>query len=146
MLTASVAKMWPRCGRTVDGSFTFLVGGPLCIFREVLRSDAEDEEYESAVLKWIYRYNAYERLGSALDATVDSLWREMRDTGEFPAAAGMDALRAWAFVIARGHDKSCNPNTTLISNPELPLIMEAIRRHPASRSRDLPPLPPSQRT
>ena len=78
------------------------IGEPttFCTFQEVLRSDAEDEEYEAAVLKWIYGYNAYERLGSALNATVGSLWQEMSDTGEFPVDAGVDALRAWAFVIA----------------------------------------------
>jgi hypothetical protein len=112
----------------------------------VLRSDAEDEEYEAAVLKWIYGYNGYERLGSALDATVGSLWQEMRETGEFPAEAGIDALRAWAFVIARGHDKSYQTETTLMRHPELPLILEAIRCHPAADINDLPPQPPSQRT
>ena len=124
------------------------IGEPttFCTFQEVLRSDAEDEEYEAAVLKWIYGYNAYERLGSALDATVGSLWQEMRDTGEFPVDAGVDALRAWAFVIARAHDKSASLDTTLVANEELPLILEAIRCHPASGINDLPPLPPSQRT
>ena len=112
----------------------------------MLRSDAEDEEYESAVLKWIYGYNGYERLGSALDATVDWLWQEMQETGEFPVDAGVDALRAWAFVIARAHDKMGHPDTTLVCHEELPLILEAIRRHPASGINDLPPLPPSQRT
>ena len=112
----------------------------------MLRSDTEDEEYEAAVLKWIYGYNGYERLGSALDSTVGSLWQEMRDTGELPVDAGVDALRAWAFVIARGHDKSSHRGTTLSCNPELPLILEAIRCHPAAGIDDLPPLPPSQRT
>jgi len=120
-------------------------GGPFCIFCEVLRSDAEDEEYESAVLKWIYGYNGYERLGSAPDATVDWLWQEMRETGEFPVDAGVDALRAWAFVIARGHDKSSHTDTALMCSP-LPLILGAIRCHPAADINDLPPLPPSQRT
>lgn len=124
------------------------IGEPttFCTFQEVLRSDAEDEEYEAAVLKWIYGYNAYERLGSALNATVGSLWQEMSDTGEFPVDAGVDALRAWAFVIARAHDKMGHPDTTLVCHEELPLILEAIRRHPASGINDLPPLPPSQRT
>lgn len=123
-----------------------MVNGPLCIFREVLESDAEDEEYESAVLKWIYGYDAYERLGSALDATVGSLRQEMRETGEFPVDAGVDALRAWAFVIARGHDKSMHTDTVLMCQRELPLILEAIRSHRAAGIDDLPPLPPSQRT
>lgn len=112
----------------------------------MLRSDAEDEEYESAVLKWIYGYNGYERLGSALDATVGSLWQEMHETGEFPVDAGVDALRAWAFVIARMHDKSCHQHTTLMCHQELPLILEAIRCHRSVDIKELPPLPPSQRT
>ena len=73
-----------------------MVGGPLCIFREVLRSDAENEEYESAVLKWIYRYNGYERLGSALDATVGPLVTNWRKAGEFPTDVGIDAGAAVA--------------------------------------------------
>lgn len=124
---------------------TFGVGGPLCIFREVLRSDAEDEEYESAVLKWIYGYNGYERLGSVLDDTVRPLHQEFLE-GKFPVNAGVDALRAWAFVIARGHDKSMHTDTVLMCQRELPLILEAIRRHPGANITDLPPLPPSQRT
>ena len=59
----------------------------------------------------------FERLGSALDATVGSLWQEMRETGEFPVDAGVDALRAWAFVIARMHDKSYQTQTTLMRRP-----------------------------
>jgi hypothetical protein len=70
----------------------------------------------------------------------------MRDTGEFPVDAGVDALRAWAFVIARSHDKSAHRDTTLVCNEELPMILEAIRCHPAAGIDDLPPLPPSQRT
>jgi len=50
--------------RAAGCPFNLLVGGPLCIFREDLRCDAEDEEYESAVLNWIYGYNGYESLGS----------------------------------------------------------------------------------
>lgn len=95
-----------------SGPSPFAGGGPLCIFGEVLRSDAEDEEYEAAVLKWIYGYNAYERLGSALNTTAGSLWQEMRDTGKFPVDAGVDALRAWAFVIARALNKGSSRETT----------------------------------
>ena len=123
-----------------------MVGGPLCIFGKVLRSGAENEEYQSAVLKWICGYNGYERLGGALDATVGSLRQEMHETGEFPIDAGVDALRAWAFVIARIHDKSCYQHTTVMCHRELPLILEAVRRHPGVDIKDLPPLPPSQRT
>jgi arsenate reductase-like glutaredoxin family protein len=54
-----------------------------------------------------------------LDATVGSLWQEMRETGEFPVDAGVDALRAWAFVIARMHDKSYQTQTTLMRRPVL---------------------------
>ncbi len=122
-----------------------------CIFSEVQDKDADDEEYEAAVVKWIYGYNAYERLGSVLNDTVYPLHRQLFETGEFPTEAGIDALRAWAFVITRGHDKSCNPDSLLVAHPELHLILEAIRNkleairtNPTRGIEELPP-PPSRR-
>jgi len=110
----------------------------------VLRSDAEDEEYDYLVQKWIHGYNAYSRLGSALDATVGALVTELRETGQFPAKAGIDALRAWAFILYRQHHHACDEDTLLVCHPELALILEAIRDNPAAGIDDLPPLPPSR--
>ena len=62
----------------------------------MLRSDAEDEEYDYLVQKWIHGYNAYSRLGSALDATVGPLVTNWRKAGEFPADVGIDAGAAVA--------------------------------------------------
>jgi len=118
----------------------------ICIFCGVLRSDAEDEEYDHLVQKWIHGYNAYSRLGSALDATVGPLVTNWRKAGEFPADIGIDALRAWAFVVYRDHHHTCGeePDTLLVCHPEVTLILEAIRDNPTAGIDDLPPLPPSR--
>ena len=110
----------------------------------MLRSDAEDEEYDYLVQKWIHGYNAYSRLGSALGATVGPLETNWRRAGEFPADAGIDALRAWAFILYRQHHHECDEDTFLVCHPEVTLILEAIRDNPAAGIDDLPPLPPSQ--
>lgn len=67
---------------------------------EIPGSDAPWEE----IARYAMTYDAYERwfgdLGTVA-AMIAPLQAELDQQGEIPAAAGVDALRAWLFVLIR---------------------------------------------
>lgn len=96
-----------------------------------------------AELRWALDYNGYERFAGGTGGTevfirlLQPAMREYEATGRVPDWCGVDLLRAWAFYRQREHHMDgLGPMA-----PDWDAVLDAIRRHPAATSSDLPPEP-----
>ncbi|MCZ0732514.1 SIR2 family protein [Mycolicibacterium iranicum] len=100
------------------------------------------EDYEQAVIEWAHMYNAYQRIAATPEQLSDQI-RELTTVfereGVIPEWAGVDLLRGWAFYIVRAHRHGGAYDPLFVEYPEMVVILDAIRRHPAASQGDLPP-------
>lgn len=114
----------------------------MCHAAAMTAEDEAYEEYERAMIKWAQSYNGYERIADdsgRLNAIYRPLAEEIASRGDLPDGLGVDLLRGWAFYLARAHRWSGGSRTLIEHVPEIELVAEAIRRHPAAEPRDMPP-------
>ena len=94
------------------------------------------------MIKWVYSYDGYKRLASeppVLHDVLQPLWNAISESGEIPAWAGVDLLKGLAFTMMRDDHWDKDVEYTL-ARPEFMAIVDAIQRHPPTRSKDWPPL------
>jgi len=99
--------------------------------------------HEQAIIEWAHRYNGYERIARSPEQ-LSLVLRPLEDAwerdGAVPDWAGVDLLRAWAFLIAREH-RFGGYGSIFREYPVLPAVLDAIRNNGAATSADLPPVP-----
>ncbi len=89
-------------------------------------------------LKWALKYDGYERFSQDMSAYYELLRPAMSTyeaTGRIPEWCGVDLLRAWAFYRQREHHNLGHEPMARDWDD----VLDAIRRHPAAKKRDLPP-------
>lgn len=65
-----------------------------------------DEKYEQAMIDWAQGYQGYERIAADsehLQAIYGPIMDETDRLGAVPEWVGVDALRGWAFYVARAY-------------------------------------------
>lgn len=100
-----------------------------------------NERHQQALIEWAQGYNGYDRIAGSPDhlaAVLQPLREEFRRTGNIADWAGVDLLRSWAFWCAQVH-RHRGGNLPLTEEfPELEVILDALRRHPAATDSDRP--------
>ena len=94
-----------------------------------------------AELRWALTYDGYARFAHSPEALLEVLRPAMAEhaaTKQIPEWCGVDFLRAWAFYRQREHHHVGHGPIA----QDFYDVLEAIRRHPKARKRDLPPKPP----
>lgn len=92
----------------------------------------------NAELQWALNYDGYARVAHSPESLCEVLRPAMTEhaaTKRIPEWCGVDFLRAWAFYRQREyHHDGLSPIAEDFTD-----VLEAIRRHPAAKKRDLPP-------
>lgn len=97
-----------------------------------------DDDYEFALTSWAHEYNAYERIAAEhLADVLRPLRTAFDETGEVPDWAGVDLLRAWAFILVRAHRHGGGYGPL---GKDFYAAVEAVVRHPAARYEEKPPI------
>lgn len=94
-----------------------------------------------AELQWAVTYDGYERMADSPESLYEVLRlaiAEYAATKRIPKWCGVDFLRAWAFYRQREHHHVGHGPIA----EDFYDVLEAIRRHPAAKKRDLPPARP----
>ena len=94
-----------------------------------------------AELRWALTYDGYARFAHSPEALLEVLRPAMAEhaaTKQIPEWCGVDFLRAWAFYRQREHHHVGHGPIA----EDFYDVLEAIRRHPKAKKRDLPPSPP----
>ena len=100
--------------------------------------------YEDQLITWALKYDAYERIAAGefepwgvLPFVLRPLSESFREEGTVPEWAGVDLLRAWAFLLVRQNRHE--DGFLLQEHPEILVIARAIMHHRGSVEADMPP-------
>ncbi len=97
-----------------------------------------DYDHEFALARWAGQYNAYQRMASEhLYEILRPLREDFEATGEVPDWAGVDLLRAWAFILVRAHRHGGGYGPL---GKDFYAAVDAVLRHPAVRPDEKPPV------
>lgn len=95
----------------------------------------------SEMIQWAHCYDGYKRIARGAPQLAEVL-RPLREsfaqTGAIPDWAGIDLLRAWAFLLVRVDTHRQAGGATL--GAEFAAVVDAIDRHPVAAPRERSPL------